>query len=66
MDGAGGHRVTRRIHRLDEDDVRVRPGRGKSRPRSKERPAHAAALPGSVMTVDRGRFTLELDDGNEL
>ena len=66
MDGAGGYHVTRRIHRLDEDDVRVRPGRGKSRPRSKERPAHATALPGSVMTVDRGRLTIELDDGTEL
>jgi len=41
----------------------VRPGRGKSRPRSKERPDHAEAQPGVVMTVDRGRFTLELDDG---
>jgi ribosome biogenesis GTPase len=55
--------VTRRHHLLDEDDIRVRPGRGKSRPRSKERPDHAEAQPGVVMTVDRGRFTLELDDG---
>lgn len=56
-----------RGHRhLDEDDVRVRPGRGKSRPRSKERPAHEDALAAVVMTVDRGRFTLELADGTEL
>ena len=31
---------------LDEDDVRIRPGRGKSRPRSKERPSHDDASPG--------------------
>jgi ribosome biogenesis GTPase len=42
---------------LDEDDVRVRPGRGKSRPRSKERPTHQDAEPGFVVAVDRGRFT---------
>ncbi len=58
--------MTRRHHLLDEDDVRVRPGRGKSRPRSKERPEHAEAKPGTVMTVDRGRFTLELADGTQM
>jgi ribosome biogenesis GTPase len=59
--------VTRRRHDLlDEDDVRVRPGRGKSRPRSKDRPDHAEARDGIVMTVDRGRFTVELDDGVQL
>lgn len=58
--------MTRKHHLLDEDDVRVRPGRGKSRPRSKDRPEHAEALSATVMTVDRGRFTLELDDGTEM
>lgn len=50
---------------LDEDDVRSRPGRHKSRPRSKDRPAHEAAILGTVTTVDRGRFTvaLDVDDG---
>ena len=48
---------------LDEDDVRVRPSRGKSRPRSKDRPAHADATPAMVVAVDRGRFTLASDDG---
>lgn len=53
----------RRPHeRLDEDDVRVRPGRGKSRPRSKERPAHELAVRGTVIAIDRGRFTVSLDD----
>jgi ribosome biogenesis GTPase / thiamine phosphate phosphatase len=41
--------------RLDEDDVRVRPGRG-SRPRTRRRPAHASAVLGFVTSVDRGRY----------
>ncbi|MBI1376326.1 MAG: ribosome small subunit-dependent GTPase A [Frankiales bacterium] len=55
---------------LDEDDVRVRPGRGKSRPRSKERPSHDDAGAGFVVAVDRGRFTVVLgspdDPGTEV
>jgi ribosome biogenesis GTPase len=46
----------RRGRDLDEDDVRVRPGRGKSRPRTKDRPGHVDAAEGWVVTVDRGRF----------
>lgn len=41
--------------RLDESDVRVRPGKG-SRPRSKRRPAHADAAAAMVTSVDRGRW----------
>ena len=41
--------------RLDEDDVRVRPGRG-SRPRTRRRPAHSSAVEGFVTSVDRGRY----------
>ncbi|MGQ0467260.1 MAG: ribosome small subunit-dependent GTPase A [Sporichthyaceae bacterium] len=48
--------------RLDEDDVRVRPGKG-SRPRSSLRPAHADATTGQIVTVDRGRVTVHLADG---
>lgn len=51
---------------MDEDDVRVRPGRRKSRPRSKDRPSFDQALPGTVVTVDRGRFTVAMDDDAEL
>lgn len=47
---------------LDEDDVRVRPRRGKSRPRSKDRPVHAQGEPGRVVAVDRGRFTVAIQD----
>ncbi|WP_236789210.1 ribosome small subunit-dependent GTPase A [Amycolatopsis sp. GM8] len=42
--------------KLDESDVRVRPGRG-SRPRSKRRPEHADAVAAMVVVVDRGRWT---------
>jgi ribosome biogenesis GTPase len=42
--------------KLDESDVRVRPGRG-SRPRSKRRPEHADATGAMVVAVDRGRWT---------
>ncbi|HLZ39228.1 MAG TPA: ribosome small subunit-dependent GTPase A, partial [Mycobacteriales bacterium] len=45
---------------LDEDDVRVRPGRG-SRPRTKVRPRHAAARQGFVVAVDRGRYACLVD-----
>lgn len=54
----------RKVSRLDEDDVRVRPGRTKSRPRSKERPSHLDAEDATVMTVDRGRFTIFDDSGD--
>src|ERR1700748_1343756 len=47
---------------MDEDDVRVRPGRGNSRPRSKQRPSHDAAADGMVITVDRGRYTVLVGD----
>ncbi|EWC58189.1 Ribosome small subunit-stimulated GTPase EngC [Actinokineospora spheciospongiae] len=46
--------------RLDETDVRVRPGRG-TRPRSKRRPEHADALSAMVVGKDRGRWTCAVD-----
>ncbi len=48
--------------RLDEDDIRVRPGRG-SRPRTRRRPAHSEAVAGFVTSVDRGRYGCMTDDG---
>jgi ribosome biogenesis GTPase len=53
--------MSRRTRDLDEDDVRVRPGRS-TRPRSRLRPAHDEATPAYVLAVDRGRFTCEVDD----
>ncbi len=46
--------------KLDEADVRVRPGKG-TRPRSKLRPEHADARAAMVIEVDRGRWTCVLD-----
>ncbi|MGW5648325.1 ribosome small subunit-dependent GTPase A [Saccharopolyspora sp. NPDC003752] len=46
---------------LDESDVRVRPGRRGSRPRSKQRPKHEDAAAAMVVAVDRGRWTCALD-----
>ncbi|MEJ5915182.1 ribosome small subunit-dependent GTPase A [Pseudokineococcus sp. 1T1Z-3] len=47
----------------DEDDVRTRPNPRGSRPRTKERPRHADAVPGRVLTVDRGRSTVLVREG---
>jgi ribosome biogenesis GTPase len=52
---AGAVALSRPVSHLDEDDVRVRPGRG-SRPRTRRRPAHEDAAQAFVTTVDRGRY----------
>jgi ribosome biogenesis GTPase / thiamine phosphate phosphatase len=59
---AGGHALSSRssLDRLDEDDVRVRPGRG-SRPRTRRRPAHEDAIEGFVAAVERGRYGVLVD-----
>jgi len=44
----------------DESDARTRPNPRGSRPRSKQRPKHAAALWGTVIGVDRGRCRVQL------
>ncbi|WP_454049356.1 ribosome small subunit-dependent GTPase A [Cellulomonas sp. Marseille-Q8402] len=46
---------------LDESDVRVRPTRRGSRPRTKTRPEHADAEQALVTGVDRGRYTVLVD-----
>lgn len=45
----------------DEDDIRTRPGRRNTRPRSNIRPKHEDAAEGMVLTVDRGRLTCLVD-----
>ena len=52
--------MTRR-HDLDEDDIRVRPGKAKARRRTKDRPQFTDAVEALVIAVDRGRFTLDVD-----
>jgi ribosome biogenesis GTPase len=48
---------------FDESDVRVRPSRRGSRPRTKMRPEHADAVGGTVLGVDRGRYAVLVDEG---
>ena len=55
--------MTPRPREYDESDVRVRPGRRGSRPRTKDRPAHDAAEFGLVVGVDRGRYTTLVGSG---
>jgi ribosome biogenesis GTPase len=63
----GGHAWTPALSRrigyagLDEDDVRVRPGKG-SRPRTRRRPAHSDATEAFVAAVDRGRYRCFVGD----
>jgi ribosome biogenesis GTPase len=54
-----------RIDKLDEDDVRIRPSRS-TRPRTKDRPTHAAAIRAQVITVDRGRVTCIDENGTQI
>lgn len=46
----------------DEDDVRVRPNRRGNRPRTSIRPKHEDAAEGFVLTIDRGRLTVLVED----
>ncbi len=57
----GGQRLKRQRD-YDEDDVRVRPGRRSSRPRTRTRPRHDEAEDGFVIAVDRGRYTCAVGD----
>lgn len=49
---------------FDESDVRVRPSRRGTRPRTKTRPQHADAVRGRVLAVDRGRYTVMIREGS--
>ena len=51
-----------RYDHYDEDDVRIRPSRRGSRPRTKDRPRHDDAVDGRVLGVDRGRYRVLLDE----
>lgn len=48
----------------DESDVRIRPNKKGSRPRTKDRPSYSDAQIGRIITVDRGRYTAVLDEGS--
>ncbi|MER7843768.1 ribosome small subunit-dependent GTPase A [Kitasatospora sp. NPDC096077] len=49
----------------DEDDIRNRPARRGSRPRTRIRPKHEDAAEAMVLTVDRGRITCLIDPGTK-
>lgn len=55
-----------RMRKDAEDDVRVRPNRRGSRPRTKQRPEHADASTGMVLVVDRGRYDVLVDGGSRV
>jgi ribosome biogenesis GTPase len=57
--------MARSARDYDESDVRIRPNRRGSRPRTKERPAHADAVTGRVLVVDGGRYTTLVRQGGE-
>lgn len=46
----------------DESDAKVRANPRGSRPRTKTRPTHDAAVDGTVVAVDRGRYTVQVAD----
>lgn len=46
----------------DESAIRTRPNPKANRPRTKRRPAHEDALIGRVLGVDRGRYSVLLDE----
>ncbi|WP_438353485.1 ribosome small subunit-dependent GTPase A [Microbacterium sp. CJ88] len=47
---------------FDEADIRVRPNPKANRPRTKRRPAHSDARIARVLGVDRGRYTVLIDE----
>lgn len=49
----------------DESDVHIRPNKKGSRPRTKDRPTFEEAIRGRVITVDRGRWSVVVDEGTE-
>jgi ribosome biogenesis GTPase len=49
----------------DESSIRTRPNPKANRPRTKRRPAHEDARIGRVLGVDRGRYTVLLDEDTD-
>lgn len=49
----------------DESTIRTRPNPKANRPRTKRRPAHDDAQTGRVLGVDRGRYTVLLDEDTD-
>lgn len=51
-----------RYEDYDETLIRIRPSRHGTKPRTKKRPGHEDAVTGTVTGVDRGRYTVILQD----
>lgn len=49
----------------DESDVRIRPNPKGNRPRTKTRPEHEDAIEARVLSVDRGRYTVLVDEDRD-
>jgi ribosome biogenesis GTPase / thiamine phosphate phosphatase len=49
----------------DESDARVRPNPKGNRPRTKTRPEHDDAITARVLSVDRGRYTVLVDEDGD-
>lgn len=49
----------------DESAARVRPNPKGSRPRTKTRPTHEDAVPARVLSVDRGRYSVLVDENGD-
>lgn len=49
----------------DESDVRQRPNPKGAKPRTKQRPAHEDAVAARVLSVDRGRYTVLVDEDGD-
>ena len=52
--------------KFSEEDIKFRPQRNKTRPRTKQTPTYQNLIEGIVVTVDRGRFTVTLPDHDYL
>lgn len=57
--------MVRRGRDFDEDDIRIRANPRGSRPRSRLRPGHEGAADGMVFAVDRGRYTVLIDETDD-
>lgn len=57
--------MKRSVRDYDEADVRVRPSRRGSRPRTKDRPKHEDAITARVVSVDRGRWRTVVSAGTD-
>ena len=61
-DEPGGEFGDRPFDDWDESDARVRPNPKGNRPRTKTRPEHGNSIIGRVLAVDRGRYTVLVDE----